>query len=171
MITCPNCGHENADDEKICVRCGTLLGQYASTRALPDADYEEGTAKWGSARFSERMLLILSIEQNPRALIFNANEVEQLLIGRRNPDTGEAPDVDLSDYEAHNKGVSREHAAIVRKDGSLHIVDRGSANGTYLNGQRLVANQPRVLRDGDDVRLGHLVMRVSFERASSTHNA
>lgn len=170
MIKCPNCGHENAEEEKICVRCGFLLTEYAATRALTDADFEEGVAKWGSARFSARMHLILQVEEDPRKLVFNAAEVEELGIGRRNPDTGEAPEIDLSIFDAHDKGVSRLHAAIVRKDGSLHIVDRGSANGTYLNGQRLVANQPRVLRDGDDVRLGHLVMRVTFERANTPNN-
>lgn len=110
------------------------------------------------------MNLIIGVEKDARAMVFDANRIEELVIGRKNPDTGEAPEVDLSSYEAMDKGVSRRHAAIIRKDGSLHIVDMGSANGTFLNGQRLVANQPRVLRDGDDVRLGHLVLRITFER-------
>ena len=38
-------------------------------------------------------------------------------------------------------------------------------NGTFLNGQRLVPNQPRILRDGDEIRLGHLVLYVRFVKA------
>ena len=47
-------------------------------------------------------------------------------------------------------------------------IKAGSHNGTYLNGQRLIAHQPRVLRDGDDIRLGFLVLRVKFVRVPIT---
>ena len=69
-----------------------------------------------------------------------------------------------------DKGVSRYHAAIVRRDGALSIVDKGGANGTFLNGQRLIAHQPRILRDGDDLRLGHMVLQVRFERVVAEGN-
>lgn len=168
MITCHECGRENQDDAQICVYCGAVIGDaqtYTSTRTLNDTDFEEGVPKWGSARFSSQMNLVIGIEKEPKSMTFDATNIEELVIGRRNPDNNEAPEIDLSDYGALDKGVSRRHAAIIRKDGSLHVVDRGSANGTFLNGQRLVANQPRVLRDGDDIRLGHLVIRITFERA------
>ena len=167
MIKCPSCGRDNAENIKICQFCGELLVQhYSATRKYEDTDYEEGTPKWGSARFGTQSNLIIGVEEEPRTLVFNFEEIEELVIGRRNPDTNEdAPEIDLGDYKAQDKGVSRSHAAIVRKDGSLHIEDRGSANGTFLNGQRLVANQPRVLRDGDDIRLGHLIIRITFEKA------
>ena len=42
------------------------------------------------------------------------------------------------------------------------ILDRGSANGTYLNGERLTPNEPHVLRDGDEIRLGKLVAHIYF---------
>jgi pSer/pThr/pTyr-binding forkhead associated (FHA) protein len=74
------------------------------------------------------------------------------------------PDLDLDPYGGADKGVSRNHAAIVRRDGALSVVDKGGANGTFLNGQRLIPHQPRILRDGDDLRLGHMVLQVRFER-------
>ena len=164
MIVCTNCGHENADTEKICVRCGVLLSNenYQSTRSLGDTDFEEGVPKWGSARFNGTMHLVLDVLDSGETYRFDANQVTEILIGRGSTDTGELPGVDLTSSDGINKGVSRRHATIVRRDGALHIVDINSANGTYLNGQRLVAGQPRILRDGDDVRLGHLVVRVTF---------
>lgn len=169
MTKCQECGNENESDAKICVFCGALLvnaGETATrTRSLDDADFEEGTPKWGSARFNTRTHLILGIDGEPRTFTFDANEIEKLVLGRVDPNTGESPEVDLTKYDAVEKGVSRQHASIVRKDGSLYLVDQSSANGTYLNGQKLVANQPRVLRDGDDVRLGHLVVRITFEKS------
>lgn len=169
MSKCPECGNVNSDDAKICVYCGALLSDMThgrTTRSLDDTDFEEGTPKWGSARFNARTHLILGIEGEPRSLTFDADEIEELVMGRVDPNTGEAPPINLTDYDALSKGVSRKHASIIRKDGSLYLVDHASANGTFLNGQRVVANQSRVLRDGDEVRLGHLVVRISFEQTA-----
>ncbi|MCS7071755.1 MAG: FHA domain-containing protein, partial [Anaerolinea sp.] len=66
------------------------------------------------------------------------------------------------------KGVSRLHAAICRQDETLTIVDMGSSNGTHLNGQRLIPDQPRVLRDGDEIRLGKLVAHIYFKRQNQS---
>ena len=164
MIVCTNCGHENTDTEKICVKCGVLLSNehYQSTRSLGDTDFEEGVPKWGSARFNGTMHLILDVLDSGETYRFDANQVTEVALGRSSPDSSEVPGVDLTASDGINKGVSRRHATIVRRDGALHIVDNNSANGTYLNGQRLVAGQPRILRDGDDVRLGYLVVRVTF---------
>ncbi len=37
-----------------------------------------------------------------------------------------------------------------------------SANGTWLNGQRLLVNGERLLRHGDEVQLSHLKLRVRY---------
>jgi len=169
VIKCPECGRNNEDTAKICIYCGTalvdLVREIAATRSFNDTDFEEGVPKWGSARFNARMNLIISVEKTAKAMIFDAENIEELVIGRIDPDTNEVPEIDLTPYGGLDKGVSRRHAAVIRKDGSLQIVDNGSPNGTFLNGQKLVANQPRVLRDGDDIRLGHLVIRITFQKA------
>jgi pSer/pThr/pTyr-binding forkhead associated (FHA) protein len=41
-------------------------------------------------------------------------------------------------------------------------MDLDSTNGTYLNGVWMYPNQPRVLRDGDELMLGSLVLRFKF---------
>lgn len=167
MIKCPECGNINQDGTKICVYCGALLaepGAGRTTRSLDDTDFEEGTPKWGSARFNARTHLKLGIDGGANNFIFDADEIDELVFGRVDPNTGEAPAINLTDYGALDKGVSRRHASIMRKDGSLYLVDFASGNGTFLNGQKLVANQPRVLRDGDEVRLGHLVVKITFEQ-------
>jgi hypothetical protein len=169
VIECPNCKRQVPENSKICTYCGTLLEttQPTATRALNDTDFEDSVPRWGTARFNARMNLVLTVPDTSTSFVFDAERIEELVIGRQDPATGISPDIDLRDHGAIEKGVSRRHATIVRRNGSLSIVDQGSPNGTFLNGQRLVANQPRVLRDGDDVRLGHLVLRVTFERAAS----
>ena len=43
------------------------------------------------------------------------------------------------------------------------LVDLGSRNGTFLNGHRLAANQVVPLEQGDEIRLGKIVMRIYIE--------
>jgi pSer/pThr/pTyr-binding forkhead associated (FHA) protein len=87
-------------------------------------------------------------------------------MGRSDVGSVEKPNIDFAPYDALDKGVSRSHATIELSEDTLTIVDTGSANGTFLNGQRLVPNQPRVLRDGDELRLGKLIANIYFERNS-----
>jgi pSer/pThr/pTyr-binding forkhead associated (FHA) protein len=47
---------------------------------------------------------------------------------------------------------------------SLSIRDLNSANATYLNGGRLMPEQPAILRDGDQLRLGDLEITIQFDR-------
>lgn len=53
-------------------------------------------------------------------------------------------------------GVSRHHARIVVRSGQATLEDLGSKNGTYLGADRVTA--PRLLEDGDQVRLGSVVI-------------
>ncbi|MEE8305763.1 MAG: FHA domain-containing protein [Gammaproteobacteria bacterium] len=40
----------------------------------------------------------------------------------------------------------------------------GSANGTFLNGQRLTPYLPHPLQQGDEVQLGKLQLSVEFDQ-------
>ena len=169
MIKCATCGRLNHDTEQICVFCGAPLidlSKQNATRAVGDTDYEEGVPKWGAARFNFTMTLVIHIVETRKSFVLDADALEEIELGRLDPETGKAPTVDLTEHNAVDKGVSRRHATITQRDGILYIADNNSANGTYLNGQKLVANQPRILRDGDDIRLGHLVLRVNFSNSS-----
>lgn len=53
---------------------------------------------------------------------------------------------------ASDSAVSRVHAVLVRYGGGWCVRDVGSTNGTFLNGQRVLGEQP--LRPGDEIRLG-----------------
>jgi DNA-binding winged helix-turn-helix (wHTH) protein len=63
-------------------------------------------------------------------------------------------------------GVSRHHARIVVDGGEATIEDLGSKNGTYVAGEPVTV--PRRLDDGDQIRLGSVVVRVRIPRFSAT---
>jgi predicted component of type VI protein secretion system len=56
--------------------------------------------------------------------------------------------------------VSREHAVITYRGGWWWIADRGSRNGTRLNGSPLPALAEHPLRDGDRIIIGSECLRV-----------
>ena len=59
--------------------------------------------------------------------------------------------------------VSRHHAEIVMQGGRWLIADLGSANGTFVNGERLTG--PRVLSHDDLIRVGQTRFRVEIAAA------
>lgn len=52
-----------------------------------------------------------------------------------------------------NNSVSRVHAKIRVRNGRCYIVDLGSTNCTYVNGNRLTPNQEVVLSPGDTIKI------------------
>lgn len=96
---------------------------------------------------------LVFVEQKPR----EGREVEvtpDAVIGR------EGTEIVLPDPE-----VSRRHAAIRTEAGGVAIEDLGSTNGTYVNDERI--SGVRVLHDGDTVRFGNTVWRLSVSAAAS----
>ncbi len=167
MKICPYCAHENREGYLFCEECGQTLSDSdvpvtLSTKQLEvKSDDFAAHATWGTARFDRDAAVIMHVRDSTDPITFRPEA--QTVLGRADTTSPQQPDLDLTPYGALEKGVSRIHAAICRNDDTLTLVDRSSANGTHLNGQRLVPNQPRVLRDGDEIRLGKLVAHIYFK--------
>jgi hypothetical protein len=93
--------------------------------------------------------------------------VDRLVIGRYDPDTGHTPEIDLSPYNAYERGVSRRHASLVVWNRDLYLIDEGSPNGTFLNDQRLTPQEAHLLKFGDHVRMGRLKLAISLHQSSA----
>ena len=166
MIICPQCAQANREGSLYCDNCGASLGDDLSptlpTRRLDTASGDlAARATWGTARFGENARIIIRIRDVPEPIVLTPTK--ETILGRSDRANPRQPDLDLTPYGALEKGVSRHHAIISRSEDTLTLVDMGSANGTHLNGQRLVPDQPRLLRDGDEIRLGKLVVHVYFK--------
>ena len=61
--------------------------------------------------------------------------------------------------------VSREHAEFSVTADSVIVQDLGSRNGTEVNGKRLAANQPQLLKSGDLIKVGTLTFAISIQGA------
>ena len=69
------------------------------------------------------------------------------------------------DIYLNGKNVSRIHAKVFRNQEAYGIVDMGSTNGTYVNGERITERKRVFLKEGDEVRLADLkfVFRTGFQ--------
>jgi hypothetical protein len=63
--------------------------------------------------------------------------------------------------------VSRRHARIERRGAAYFVVDEGSANGTFLDSQRVA---DALLRPGQEVRFGAVVFRVEITGGGGFEN-
>src|SRR5438093_12931891 len=59
-----------------------------------------------------------------------------------------------NDVILESAAVSRDHAALTFRDGRWFIEDRGSSNGTFLNGTRVQPGTPLPLRHADRIGIG-----------------
>ena len=63
-----------------------------------------------------------------------------------------------------DSNVSRYHAEIERRGGGeFWLIELGSSNGTTVNGARLTPHEPHTLRDGDEILLGKMMVKVLFQ--------
>lgn len=169
MQTCPECASANREGVLFCERCGKMLvpEQSPETDKLANAaPVAPMSLSWGTALFEKESSIVFHIGDDPKPLIVKPGR--RLVLGRTDVASDVTPDIDLLPYGALSKGVSRKHAIIQRESEGLLLIDLGSRNSTYLNGQRLLPLQPRVIRDGDEIRLGALPLRIYFHKAGNS---
>ncbi|HEX3051843.1 MAG TPA: FHA domain-containing protein [Aggregatilineaceae bacterium] len=135
-----------------------LTHEGRSTTAYLDPAPVRNTPRFGTSFMGRQQKLVLYI----RITALQVPLKRELLVGRADSECGEPVDVDLTPFRARSLGVAYQHLLISRGLDGLKVADLNSMSGSYLNGARLLPYQTRFLHDGDDLRLGQLVMRVSF---------
>lgn len=162
-IICPHCGRQNQKQELICYSCGSLLVTTDGEFQTQKFEGEPGSLPSDDHYGRNCTLVLTARNASGHFEIRPQDSHRELIVGRRTHGTM-APDIDLTSADATRLGVSRMHLSL-RYDAeynTVSIVDTGSANGTFINGQRLHPHEVRVLRHNDELRLGHLVLTVTF---------
>jgi pSer/pThr/pTyr-binding forkhead associated (FHA) protein len=88
-----------------------------------------------------------------------------ILIGRKDLSQRVQPDLDLTPYRGYQCGVSRSHAILVVRENELWLRALSGTNGTQVNEVTLTTGQEYLLRDGDELKLGVLRLKVTFVAA------
>lgn len=161
---CPNCHQPNVANALACAYCGSRFSKEKTrTVALP-----EGLVGVSRLEHVEHLMrlhqhgLIFFPAHSEHPIIVD-NPSQPITLGRTSPNEDSAPVIDLEAYGAVQLGISRNHVRVQRTPDGCTIEDLNSKNGTWLNGARLEPHVAHVLRSGDEMRLGHLILHVYFE--------
>jgi pSer/pThr/pTyr-binding forkhead associated (FHA) protein len=173
MTECPACGRQYRAGTLFCAECGVYLstGSPLRTDPLPEGDQ---TATWAypwtdSAQVDPESemptAMSVTIAATERQVVLPV--VPETYLGRLDAAHSIFPNLDLTVDGGIETGVSRRHAKIYHLTGRFFIEDLDSANGTFVNGERLVPYLPYPLQSGDELRLGRLVMTLEFDDSSA----
>jgi hypothetical protein len=167
MIKCPVCKAKYPENTIFCDECGSYLLedlQEETDPMFPGVTWieREESGKAAEKDITSPLALKLTIPGSGHDL--EVPLTKEVNIGRIDPASASFPDVDLNREGGLEKGVSRRHAKITRRGREVFIEDLGSLNGTFVNGRKLTAYLPQVLKSGDELQLGTLVLRVSFAK-------
>jgi len=163
MSKCTDCGATQAEGALFCSECGGFLLAEAgeNTAVLPFSEFanqpppppltEESLTPVNKPK--EILLVVPSSRRRFKLVAQN-----ELRIGRASSDL--VPEVDLTDDDGAEKGVSRLHAKIQIAEEGIMLIDLNSTNGTLLNNYRLSPNEPYPLHSGDEIRFGDLLVHL-----------
>src|SRR5690606_37483247 len=67
---------------------------------------------------------------------------------------GRSPDCEI---QLLVEGISRSHLHVIHEDGEYYVIDQGSTNGSFINGERLEAGEKAPFNSFFPVKLGFTV--------------
>lgn len=97
--------------------------------------------------------MTISAINSPVQAVLSINTPEYLI--------GKNPDM-VNGAVTHNPAISRVHCKITYSNGRYYLTDMGSANGTYLNQQKLEKQQTVPVNSGDYLKLANSDFIITF---------
>jgi hypothetical protein len=171
VVKCPVCHTTYVPNTLFCTECGLYL---LKSEDLATDPLEAAQVRWKGETTDPPHQVRSTLDTGPLTVHLQISQGDQerelevpltkaIRLGRMDPLQDIYPEVDLTEDMALDHGVSREHASIFRRNEIVVVEDMGSTNGTLLNGDRLAPFLPQLLKDGDQLQLGKLLIEVHFK--------
>lgn len=166
--SCPACKMLNDASSTTCIYCGIPFEggkkETSSTTGLVLVNFSysavgtNGLSDQYARKIPENGIAIyLSNYMHP----FDVRLDSDFVIGRKT-DGAPAGLLDLTPLEGYIMGVSKQHVRIQDIGNGYQITDLGSTNGTRVNEERLIPNQPVFLPNGSRLRLGRMPLYINY---------
>jgi hypothetical protein len=156
VVSCPRCGSSNPAGESFCSNCGANLNAPPDVQAAPAAAPAAPAVSFTPAAPAATRAQVVVESDNT---VFDLAGKQESLIGREDAVSNIFPDIDLTPHAGEEGGVGRRHARILYSGNQYMIEDLNSINFTFLNKQKIAPKTPTPLKDGDEIRLGRVVLR------------
>ena len=144
-VKCPICGASQPAGQAFCDACGASLAAAAPPVPPP-------VTPPPPPAIHPRLIVAGTGTQ------FDLSGKVEFLMGREDPVSGVFPEVDLTPHGGTEGGVSRRHAKLKVQGNQWLIEDLNSTNFTFVNNQKVNPGVPQPLKDGDQVRLGRVIL-------------
>jgi len=165
-LFCQVCKIQNVPGALECAFCSAPLitGEPERPTTLGVSEtLAEGIPNWANVQIdsgsSTKILLLVDHSADP----LSVEPGEPFILGRNleklKGNKGESI-IDLSPFEAYDKGVSRRHALVQPAGSEYLITDLDSTNGTWVNQHRIIPGRFYPLEMNSEIRLGHLLLRL-----------
>ena len=161
MIRCASCEAIHPANTLFCDECGFRLTVAPETAEPLPAQAQASSPvepPLPESRGAARLLVKLATRDTETR--YECMLQTELVIGRSDHG-GKQPDIDLTGLRGIEQGVSRRHARILRAGDDAALEDLSSLNGTFIGGHRLTPGRPEVIRPGDELQFGKIVLVVS----------
>ena len=176
---CASCGFVNVPGASFCEQCGNPVSSAAPPAYTPPPAYDQVPAYTPAPvpTPAPEPYLAPPVMPSPAPLgyiegrlVIQASNASlplmqgrsELTLGREDPVSNIFPDINLDPHGGHDSGVGRQHAKLVISAGQLCLVDLNSVNGSFVNRQKVIPGQPQPINDGDEIRLGRMVLIYHF---------
>jgi len=165
---CPVCKFKNDAGATSCAYCGASL-EIVHKGETTTQHVEGSETKLFAPSHAEIDVKGMAAPKKGLAIYLTSGilvetvEAKEFFLGRKSEEN-DATLVDLTPFGAYQVGVSRRHTLIRQTKQGYEIIDQGSTNGTFLNGERLVADKPYTLPVSSQVSLGRLHLLMAYAK-------
>lgn len=168
MIKCLECGASQYDGTLFCSECGRFLLEVPAKTTTPLPFTEFGRLPSPPPLIEEDVEIVAGHKKIMFVIPSSRHRIKLVLekeiyVGRGDTSSGFTPELDLTEDQGANYGVSRQHAVIRLTTQGVVLIDLDSTNGTYLNNFRISPGQSYLLNHGDEIQFGELLVHVFIE--------
>lgn len=133
--------------------------QPAASPKIEEDEFRTTITSSNPGKAEKTLVLDCKMNENGRSQRFEVRQ-PYMTIGRLSSERDSyRADIALETADVY---LSRKHAVVKKYANSFTISDAGSANGTYLNQNKLGKDEELVLADGDQVIIGKTIIQISI---------